>query len=88
MPPRKHDIRDDDWRRVDIRTLTIGTRLEKKNGKQGQEAQRFQSDEIQQTPGELKEKIIPGDLEYSDDAKLLIEKTHMSNYVNEWETTT
>ena len=58
-PPRKHHIQDDDWRKVDIRTLTSGTRLEKNNeGKCGKEIQRFQPNETQQSPGELKGQLI------------------------------
>ena len=78
LPPRRHHIRDDKWRRVDSRAIIIGTRLEKTNGaKQGKEPERFQINETQQAPGELKDHIVPNDLEYADDTQILIDKdTH------------
>ena len=89
MPLRKQHIRDATWRRVDIRMLTVGTRIEEKMGKQGKETQRCQANETQHATGELEDPIIQNDLEYADGAQLLIQKdTHMSNYVDEWKTTT
>ena len=89
LPPRKQHIRDDTCHRVDSRAIIIGTRLEKKNEtKQRKETQRFQTNETQQAPGELKDQIVQNDLEYADGAQLLIERTHMGKYANEWETMT
>ena len=51
--------------------------MKRKWKKERGETQRFQTNETQQAPGELKDQIVRNDLQYSDDAHLLIEKdTH------------